>query len=394
MDGPGAAMYEANQVFGGMGKRRDDGKHWHCPKTGSDFYFRHCENEQDVYKYDSQQIDILLVDQANHFTWFIIDYLLTRNRVSGAHGVVQPFTVLSFNPGNIGHSWLVQLFDLEDEGAVHMEVKHLLNPNNRYSDIYFIPARIEDNQIGLERDPQYESRLREREPDLADALLSGNFKIFSGMAFGQFSKARHVVEPVDLPWQWPKWRAVDWGYDSPFCCHWFTRDTTTGRVIVYREVYGAGLNDQQQARMIAENSPKEEGVSLTYADPSMWVSHNHDGHISTSADEYRRNGVPLIKADNDRLNGKKKFDRMLADLPDGRPGLVYFSNCQNAIRTIPKLVRSRWNPEDVEQKGQDDHCYDCDRYGLTNVEMFAYERKRKKGKAASGNPWQALNTIT
>lgn len=392
LEGPGAAMFEANEVFGGIGKKRDDGKHWHFPKTGSDFYFRHCEHEEDVYKYDSQQFDILLVDQANHFTWFMIDYLITRNRVSGRSGVT-PFTALSFNPGNVGHGWLVELFDLEDIKAEHLQVKNRRTPNNTYKDLYFVPAFIQDNQIGLGRDPGYEKRLRESEPDLAEALLTGNFKIFSGMAFRDFNRSEHVCEPFELPWKWPKWRAVDYGFDAPFCCLWLTKDPDIGRIYVYREVYAPGLTDKQQADLIATYSPAEEAVSITYASRDMWIRRNRDGIVSTSADEYRKNGIPLYQADNDRLNGKKKIHRQFAKLPDGKPGLVFFSNCENLIRTLPRLPRSQFNPEDVEQRNVEDHAYETLRYGLTNTEMFTRERK-PKDKAASANPWKALGSIT
>ncbi len=389
LDGPGAAMFEANEVFGGIGKRRDEGRHWHF-RTGTDFYFRHCEHEQDVYGYQSQQIDILLIDQAEQFTWFMIDYLLTRNRVSGKSGIRKPFAVLTANPGGIGHDYYMRLFDLEDEHAEHYKVKHLLNPNNQYSDTYFIPSYIADNEIGLERDPDYEKRLRERDPDLAEAYIKGNWHIFSGMAFREWNREIHVVEPFEIPWSWPKWRAVDWGYAEPACCLWLARDIDSGRVYVYREWYQAGMTDRQQATTIATYSPSEEGVSITFADPSMWVSKNVDGKISSGADEYRKNGVPLWKADNNRLNGKKKVHGLLANLADGKPGLVFFSNCVNSIRTIPKLARSTANAEDVGGS-QEDHAYDCLRYGLSNVDAFQSARKKKGTERP--NPWQLVRGL-
>lgn len=389
MDGPGAAMFEANQVFGGIAKRRDEGRHWRF-ENGSDFYFRHCEHEEDVYQYQSQQMDILLVDESTHFTWFIIDYLLTRNRVSGKSGILKPFAVLGSNPGNIGHSWYMQLFDLDGKMGGHLQVKHLLNPNNRYSDVYFIPAYIADNTIGLERDPEYEKRLREREPDLAEALIEGNWNVFSGQAFREWDATRHTCPPFELPWNWPRWRAVDWGYADPAVCLWFAKDIDSGRIYCYREWYQGGLTDRQQATTIATYSPAEEGVSITFADPSMWVHKNLDGRVGSSADEYRAMGVPLYRADNNRINGKKKIHRLLANLPDGKPGLVFFDTCIHTIRTLPKLARSLANVEDIAD-GQDDHCYDCLRYSLSNVELFG--AARKKPGAKQPNPWQSLGGV-
>ena len=68
--------------------------------------------------------------------------------------------------------------------------------------------------------------------------------------------------------------------------------------------------------------------------------------------------------------------------------LQIFENCYNLIRTLPKLARSKANPEDVEAKGQEDHGYDALRYGLTNVEMFGEVRARVKGRES--NPYKKL----
>ncbi len=53
----------------------------------------------------------------------------------------------------------------------------------------------------------------------------------------------------------------------------------------------------------------------------------------------------------------------LAIQSDGKPGLVVFRNCRNLIRTLPSLVYSTRNPEDVDESCED-HPVDALRYGL------------------------------
>jgi hypothetical protein len=78
--------------------------------------------------------------------------------------------------------------------------------------------------------------------------------------------------------------------------------------------------------------------------------------------------VTLVKADNDRLNGKRKIDRLLMDLPDGKPGLMFFSNCKNVNRTMAALPYARTgSTEDVDTDAED-HAYDAVRYGLTRTD--------------------------
>jgi hypothetical protein len=245
----------------------------------------------------------------------------------------------------------------------------------------------------MKRDPDYEKRLRQRDPDLADALITGDWGVFSGQAFRNFDYNIHTCEPFEIPAHFPKWRAVDWGSAEPFCCLWFARDPDIGRIYVYREVYQAGMTDSQQAQMIAVNSPHTENISITFADPkSFWVSKNRYGITYTSAEEYRENGILLWEADNDRINGKKKIDQLLSLLPDGKPGLVIFRNAVNLIRTLPKLARSTSNPEDIADR-QEDHAYDTLRYGLTNPLMFTKSKQNKKKKSNTENPWNSISGI-
>lgn len=393
LEGAGSAIHDAYECYKGLAKPRDQGKIWVFGDTGSTLNFQHCEHENDVYNYQSKQFDVLIIDEATHFTWQQVDYLKTRNRISGDNGLPLPFTVLASNPGNIGHMWYMQMFKLDyinnwidGRWSEPIEVK---NPNDRLEKTFFIPSFISDNQIGVTRDPTYEARLREREPDLAEALIHGDWKVFSGMAFRSFDTATHVCKGSELPGDFkyfPKWRAVDWGYNDPFCCLWGARDPNTGRVYVYRELYSPNLTDAQQANAIAMNSPVEEGVNITFGDPvSFNVRHSRYNVVFTSADEYRENGIFIWNADNDRVNGKKKIDQLLTPLPDGKPGLIITDNCVNLIRTLPKLSRSEVNPEDVAQK-QEDHAYDALRYLVTNVGMFT--KKQGEGrKRKTKNPW-------
>ena len=70
----------------------------------------------------------------------------------------------------------------------------------------------------------------------------------------------------------------------------------------------------------------------------MWDRKSLDLKTFTStAEVYGKEGVILYRADNDRLSGKRKVDRLLANLPDSEPGLVVFDTCYNLIRTIPSL---------------------------------------------------------
>jgi hypothetical protein len=182
-----------------------------------------------------------------------------------------------------------------------------------------------------------------------------------------------VINPIEIPAHWTRIRGIDWGFSAPFCCLWGARNPDNGRMVVYRELYQTHLTDREQARKILDYTPPSEKIAITYADPSMWGKKREDD--IPSAVIYGQNGLYLTQANNDRLDGKRRIDRMLMDLPDGQPGLLVFSVCANLIRTLPALVYDKVQIEDVDTKGED-HPYDALKY-LTSGASDYHTQKRQ-----------------
>lgn len=392
LDGPGASIQKAYEVLNGAAKDTDGGKEWTWD-NGSDLYFRHCQNEKDVYGYQSQQIDLLILDEATHFTWFQVDYLLTRNRASGEvkSPGFRPFAVFPCNPGNIGHAWYSQVFDVDGHNAKparpHETTKQVMNPNGKPAQVYFIPAKLDDNAIGNAADPEYESRLMQRDSEIAAALRDGNWKIFAGQRFPTWTKDRIACKPFEIPVHWAKWRAMDYGYVHPMTAGWFTRNPETGRIYVYRAVLATAVYDTAQAELIKDMTLPEELITTTYASPDMWArsAKKNSVQIQSSYDEFKKAGVLLTRADDNRINGIKKIDRLLAqEGPDGRPMIQVFEPYYEVFKCMTTLVREDammgGNAEDVKKVLNDDP-YDMLRYGLTNTKLP--EIKPKDGNKAS-----------
>jgi len=366
LEGPDGAISKAYEVFAGSATPKEGGREWHWP-NGSRLYFLHCQHEKDVYSYQGGGMDVVIIDEATHFTWFIVDYFLTRNRATSDNYGFRPFAILTANPGNIGHAWYCQVFDMENKLGQHEMVKTTTNPNEKREQVYFIPALLEDNRIGTIRDPDYESRLMRRDELVARALRRGDWSIFAGQAFMGWTKERVACPEFDIPETWPRWRAIDYGFDHPFTCGWFTMNPKSGRVYIYRAVLEGNLSDTQQARLIRTMTSPDERIAITYASPDMWARKSAGEKVFTSVDEYRDEGVPLVRADNDRKSGKRKIDRLLAEeMADGKPGIQVFEPYFDVFRCMSTLVRAKDQSEDVEKVNGDD-AYDMLRYGLTNT---------------------------
>lgn len=200
------------------------------------------------------------------------------------------------------------------------------------------------------------------------AWRDADWDAFAGMAFPSWDYDRHVIEfrnTFEIPVHWPKWVAIDWGYAQPFCALWLTKNPDTRRTYVYREVYQAGLTSKQQARMLEDFTPPDEKISIYYADPVLWQRKDRAGEVFTTADEYKAEGLVLRKGDTDRLGGMRKIHTLLADTPDGQPGLQVFETCPHLIEQLSTLALDQMRVEDVDTD-QEDHAFDTLKYGLTN----------------------------
>lgn len=93
------------------------------------------------------------------------------------------------------------------------------------------------------------------------------------------------------------------------------------------------------------------------ADPAIFSA---DGGESI-AETMERHQVYFEKGDHQRIPGKMQCHYRLAFDEDGRSQFYVFRTCPNFIRTIPALVYSETNPEDVDTK-MEDHIYDEWRY--------------------------------
>ena len=68
-------------------------------------------------------------------------------------------------------------------------------------------------------------------------FLDGNWEAFEDSSFPEFNKDVHVIKPFDIPRNWMKFRAADWGYSSPACCLWIAVDFDNNIICLQRTIY-------------------------------------------------------------------------------------------------------------------------------------------------------------
>lgn len=202
---------------------------------------------------------------------------------------------------------------------------------------------------------------------LYQRLRLGQWVAAEGMYFTEWDPALHVCPKFEIPPEWPRWLSVDYGFAVPFCCLWFAREPETRRIFVYRELYAAGLRDEQQAQKIVASSEGER-LNLRILDPSMFNLRTEQQRPSIAA-VYAAHGVlPVYPGMNSRKQGWAITRRALAH-DQAPPRLQLLAGCApNLQRTLPSMVVDPLDPEDVADKigttRTEDHAPDALRYGL------------------------------
>jgi predicted phage terminase large subunit-like protein len=176
---PGGLWDDSFEVYSKInGHPREASLQWEMP-SGMGVKFAHLENEKTVYDWQGAQVPHIGFDELTHFTEKQFWYMLSRNRsMSGVPGRIRA----TCNPDC--DSWVRSLVDwwIDEEGYPIPERSGMLryfirvedtliwaDTKQELTDKYgkefmpksftFIPSKIDDNKILLEKDPSYLSNL-------------------------------------------------------------------------------------------------------------------------------------------------------------------------------------------------------------------------------------------
>ena len=358
----------------------NDQKHcWSFP-SGAKIYFGAMQHTKDRTNYQGKRYDFIDFDELTHFTWDEYSYLFSRNRPNGPG--TRCYIRAQANPGGIGHGWVKERFITpappmtpiyDDVRIVFPDGKSEIRRQSRI----FIPSSIFDNKILMENDPDYVTRLASLPENEKRALLYGDWDSFSGQVFTEWRnnpdgytsrRNTHVISPFKIPSSWKIYRGFDFGYSRPFSVGWYAVDHD-GRLYRIRELYGCtgtpneGVRwePQEIARQIKRIEKEDINLKGRYingiADPSIF----DESRGESVGVMMERQGVFFEKADNTRIAGKMQLHNRLAFDEGGVPMLYVFSTCKHFIRTIPALVYSQTDVEDIDTTTED-HIYDEVRY--------------------------------
>ena len=343
---------------------------WYFP-SGAIIQLGHMQHEGDKYNYQGKEFNFVGFDEVTQFT--NTQYLYMQSRCRSTIPEIPCRIRSTTNPGGIGHVWCKKRFvDIARPGMPYID-------SETGQSRVFIPAKITDNPTLIENDPSYVERLKALPKIERMRLLEGIWDAFEGQAFIELSQIVHGCEPFEIPIEWEKFMAFDWGYSKPFSVGWYALDYD-GVLYRYREYYGCKEGEEdlgirktpiEIARDIQDM--EKEKVKFRVADPACWSKRPLKGGVQGPSviEDMSKEGLYFIKADNNRILGKMQvhqrfsmnedIDPVTGEVISERPMFVCFNDQTHFWRTMLQMRQDEKNIEDVDTD-QEDHIYDEFRY--------------------------------
>lgn len=335
--------------------------------SGAKFRLGHLKDKNSYEKYLGHEYQKILIEELTQIP-DVQYYIEIMGSCRSSIKELKPRMFATTNPGGRGHAWVKSRFV---DPAVPGQVFKGDDGRTRV----FLPSSLEDNPALMENDPDYVKYLdglQISNPDLYRAWRLGDWDVFKGQFFDNWRKDVHVIEAEynlkSIPSNFQMRLAWDEGTTNPRSVHLMVQNND-GRIFVVWEYYKAGETSDVAAENIKQ-SLKDIGIydkvvknAIFIYDPSMDIKNNQTGVSTSTIVQNILGGIRKQPGNNSRIEGARKFRQYLNWSPFEEPLLQVWSTCRNLISTIPTLIYSENNPEDVDTDGED-HAYDSVRYGL------------------------------
>ena len=350
--------------------------------NGSRITLGYMDSERDVLRYQGQEYDVIAIDEATQLTEYQFSTLKACLR--GPNNLPKRM-YLTCNPGGVGHAWVKRLF-----------IDRNFKANENPEDYSFIPAKVYDNEILVNSDPEYIKQLESLPHELREAWLCGNWDIFEGQFFSEFSREIHVTKPFDTSYCTHHWAAMDYGFDM-LAVLWLSSDSS-GNIFIERELSESGLTLSKAAELTASYCDKN--TEYIVASPDLWNRRQDSGLSGVEIMSSYSTLPPLIKADNRRIIGWRYLRELLSSQSEQfKSRLSVFENCSGLIRCLPALLHDRKNPEDASGEPHSiTHLPEALRYGVmafmpSSEESDKYSRHSSDSFFSCEKPSSAVNAF-
>lgn len=356
--------------------------------SGYKYTFGHCRESNSHENYLSKQYTHLGIDEAYQFEQHQYDELEARVRSADPVLIHLQRSRICSNPSP---GWVKDYFVTPEPKGNMMLKRKVVDPLTgdwKWKTRLFLPARLDDNpDKAFVKD--YKFKLLSKPSHMRARYLYGDWDSVEGGYFeDDWNPGVHVIEPFKIPREWPKFRAMDWGYKAPGTIGWFALDPDENLYLFYEFNFRL-MTDAEVAKRVIEIEKKfgfwderRRRSRLTgVADTQLWEERGDSG--KSKAAVFGDNGVFWQPADKASIQrGAERITERLRDYDDKRcPGLLIFEGCKETramFASIPVDDRDSLLPDKRSKYAHwlDMVAYGCARAsrGRSSIHMELHER--------------------
>lgn len=277
---------------------------------------------------------------------------------------------------------------------------HWLNLRGRNGKTTVLESRHEDNPTLWDKERNAWTKEGEAYIGKLEALTGVRYKRLrkglwvqaEGQIYDEYDPAIHLIDRFDIPYTWPRYLVVDFGFTNPFVAQWWAEDLD-GRLFRYREIYMTQRlveDHAKQIRALCAGEPLPEDVIC-----------DHDAEGRATLAKYL--GMSTTPAHKAVSEGIQAVQSRLKVAGDGRARLYLLRDSlverdeARAEAKLPTCTEEEvdgyvWNLKSGRNKGEEpvkenDHGMDAARY------MVAH-RDLRGGLAFEGNTVDLLAGFT
>lgn len=311
-------------------------------------------------------LDFVWMEEAHLFTEGDFEEMIARMRGKASLWVQ---IILTTNPHHPKH-WIHTRLMKGGEATVFSSKTSENAANN--------PPGYEDNVLG-----RLTGHRRKR-------LKEGLWEQPEGLVYNNFSYEKNVIDPFTIPKEWLKFRSVDFGYNDPFVCQWWTQRPTDGALFMYREIYHTQTLVEDMAPIILKLSANEE-IEYTVAD------HDAEGRATLE-----RHGVETIKAYKSIQEGVQAVQARLYYDEQIATRVFFFRDSlvqedqsliaeKRPLCTVDEIYSYRWRPN-RENKNRYEEPVDLDNHGMDAWRYAEMSLLEESNELDVGDAPRELNT--
>jgi phage terminase large subunit len=180
-----------------------------------------------------------------------------------------------------------------------------------------------------------------------ERLRWGRWVQAEGVVYAGWDPNVHLVDRFDIPWSWPRYWSVDFGYTNPFVCQFWAQDPD-GRLYLYREIYRSKwlvedhaqmikrLRDEESEAYVRTPSGRPETRTRNALRPRAIVC-DHDAEDRATLSKHL--GLPTTPARKEISPGIQAVASRLRLAGDGKPRLFLLRD--SLVERDPELADAK-----------------------------------------------------